>query len=218
MTPEVLDGLSREEALRAAGRSRAYGLFAAAVDYPEGRLLEDIREGRLAEALSEALGAVDPGLLDEVDWDALRDGGEQDELAIEYTRLFDVGVAGPPCSLYGGMYGGARMKKMEEAVRFYNHFGLSLAEKPRELPDHLTTELEFLHYLAFREAEALQAEQDAGAYRRAQRDFIERHPGQWIPKLRAKLEQEGALRFFQALARALERLLERARVQLESCD
>ena len=216
MTPEVLDGLSREEALRAAGRSRAYGLFATAVDYPEGRLLEDIRDGRLAEALSEALGAVDPELLDEVDWDALRDGGEQDELAIEYTRLFDVGVAGPPCSLYGGTYGGARMKKMEEAVRFYNHFGLSLSEKPRELPDHLTTELEFLHYLAFREAEALQAEQDAGAYRRAQRDFIERHPGQWIPKLRAKLEQEGAMRFFVTLARSLERLLERARMQLET--
>jgi DMSO reductase family type II enzyme chaperone len=218
MTAEVLDGLRREEELRAAGRSRAYGLLAEAIEYPEGQLLEDIRSGQLAEALSEALSAVDPELVEETDWDALRDGGDEDELAIEYTRLFDVGVAGPPCSLHGGLYGSSRMKTMEEAVRFYNHFGLSLAEKPRELPDHHSTQLEFLHYLAFRETEAVQADEDAGSYRRAQRDFIERHPGQWVPKLRAKLEQEDAMRFFVALGRTLERLLERARTQLETSD
>jgi DMSO reductase family type II enzyme chaperone len=214
MTADALEGLEGQEELQAAARSRAFGLFAAAIEYPEGGLLEDIRGGRLAEALAEALGALDPGLVEEIDWDALRDGGEGEELAIEFTRLFDVGVSGPPCSLYGGVYGGSRMKTMEEAVRFYNHFGLSLAEKPRELPDHLTTQLEFLHYLAFRETEALQAGSDAGSYRRAQRDFIERHPGRWVPKLRARLEEEDAPRFFLELVRGLERLLGRTRAEL----
>jgi DMSO reductase family type II enzyme chaperone len=100
------------------------------------------------------------------------------------------------------------MKTMEEVVRFYNHFGLTLSEKPRELPDHLTTQLEFLHFLAYREAEALERGDDPSSYQRAQRDFLGRHPGRWIPMLRAKLEAQEPMPFFLELVRRLERLLE----------
>jgi DMSO reductase family type II enzyme chaperone len=216
MTTGTLEGLRDEDELRAAARSRAFGLFAGAFTYPEGEALDDVRSGRLAQALAEALGALDPGLAAGLDREALCDGGADDELAVEFTRLFDVGASGPPCPLYGGLWGGARMKTMEEAVRFYDFFGLKLAESPRELPDHVTIELEFLHSLAYREAEALQADSDADPYRRAQRDFIERHPGRWIPRLRAKLEGQEAPRFFLALVGALERLLASAQAELSA--
>lgn len=202
------------DAARCAARSRAWAVFAAALDYPEGEALEDIRSGALALALAQALGDVDPALAAGLDVAALREAGDGDDLAVEYTRLFDVGAAGPPCPLYGGLWGGARMKSMEEAVRFYNHFGLSLAEDPRELPDHLTTQLEFLHFLAFRAAEAQAARGDAGAYLRAERDFVARHPLAWVPKLVARLEKESAAPFFVALARALEALLRSAHADL----
>jgi DMSO reductase family type II enzyme chaperone len=204
---EVLADLREDGARLAAARSRAYRVIVEAFAYPEGEQLDSIRTGELARALEESLGAVDPGLVEGIDREALRDGGVEDGLAVEYTRLFDVGPSGPPCPLYGGLYGGARMKTMEEAVRFYNHFGLSLSSSPRELPDHLTTQLEFLHFLAFREAEALEAGRDAAPFRRAQRDFVERHPGRWLPKLRARLEKQHAPRFFVELALRLERLL-----------
>ncbi|MFQ5697579.1 MAG: molecular chaperone TorD family protein [Myxococcota bacterium] len=214
MTVEVLRDLDEGEALRAAGRSRAWLWFVTALDYPVDEALCDIREGRLADALAETLQALDPRLLEGLDLEALRDAGSGDDLAVEYTRLFDLGTSGPPCPLYGGLYGDARMKTMEEAVRFYNHFGLSRVEERGELPDHLTTELEFLHYLAFREAQALRDGGDAGPYRRAQRDFIERHPGRWVPELRKRLESNEALPFFQTYARALERLLAAAHREL----
>jgi DMSO reductase family type II enzyme chaperone len=191
----------------ASARSLAYGLFAGALGYPEGSLLEDIREGRFADALAKTLGDIDPSLAEKLDRDALSDGLEADELAIEYTRLFDVGTSGPPCPLHGGLWSEERMMNMEEVLRFYNHFGLSLDQGQRELPDHLGTELEFLHYLAFREAEALQAELDANSYQLAQRDFIERQPGRWVPQLRAKLEAHAPPRFFAEFFRALEQLL-----------
>jgi DMSO reductase family type II enzyme chaperone len=210
----VLETLSGPEELRAAARSQAYRLFAEAIDYPDDALRESVRTGKLASALREVLGALDPKLVEEIDWEGLHDAGEADELEVEFTRLFDVGVSGPPCPLYGGIYGGARMKAMEEAVRFYNHFGLTLSESPRELPDHLTTQLEFLHFLAFREAEALQRGDDAGAFQRAQRDFIERHPGKWVPKLCERLDQQEPMRFFAALAHGLERLLARTQAEL----
>ncbi|UCE85440.1 MAG: molecular chaperone TorD family protein, partial [Deltaproteobacteria bacterium] len=207
VSAEVIVDATGPDAQRAAARSRAYQLFTEAFRYPQGDLLAAIASGDLAEALHKALSALDPGLATGVDTAALADTGQDDDLAVEYTRLFDVGVSGPPCPLYGGLYGGARMKTMEEAVRFYNHFGLTLSDDPRELPDHITTELEFLHYLAFKEAEALGGGEDPGAFRRAQRDFLERHPGRFVPKLRERLEQQSPMRFFLELTRQLERLL-----------
>jgi DMSO reductase family type II enzyme chaperone len=88
---------------------------------------------------------------------------------------------------------------MEDLLRFYEHFGLALSLERRELPDHLTVELEFLHYLTFKEVAALTRGLDPSPYRRAQRDFLERHPTRWLPRLRAKISQERALPPFTAL-------------------
>ncbi len=204
MTAETLEGLTGAAELDAARRSQAFSLVARALGYPEGPMLEDICEGRIAEALEVTLGSqIDPPL----DAEALRDGLEDDELAIEYTRLFDVGVSGPPCALHDGIWATDRMKTMEEVLRFYHHFGLNLDQDRHELPDHLVAELEFLHYLAFREAQALQGGVDAGAYQRAQRDFAERHPGSFLPKLRAKLEAHDPPRFYSELFRIIESLV-----------
>ncbi len=208
MDQQELTELSGEEERRAAARSRAYELFALIFDYPDQAFGEAIRTGELAERIRETLRDLDPSLLEGCDWEALGDAGEgEDDLAIEYTRLFDVGASGPPCPLCGGLYGGARMKTMEEAVRFYNHFGLTLSESPREMPDHITTQLEFLHFLAFREAQSLQNGEDPGPFRRAQRDFAARHPGRWIPKLRERLEAQDPMRFFRELVSQLDRFL-----------
>lgn len=197
-----------EAAGLAAARSRAYQLFQQALRYPDAELCSWIANGDLADSLRECLATIEPKFAEQGErWVALRDAGEDDELAIEYTRLFDTGSSGPPCPLYGGLYGGARMKTMEEAVRFYNHFGLTLSEEQRELPDHLAMELEFLHYLTYREAETLQTGDDAGPYQRAQRDFIQRHPGSWIPKLCHRLKAEQAHPYFGALFGCLEDLL-----------
>jgi len=208
VSDDVLEGLSGPEERHAALRSQAYATFVSAFAYPDAELVDAVRSGALADALRDVLAAVDASLAEGADWEALRDAGEgDDELAVEYTRLFDVGAAGPPCPLYGGLYTGARMKTMEEVVRFYNHFGLTMAEEPRELPDHLATQLEFLHYLAFRETEALHEGTDPGSVRRAQRDFVARHPGRWVPLLRARVEQQEPMPFFRALVGALGRFL-----------
>lgn len=204
-----LEGLATREEVGAALRSRAHLLLGALFAYPDAQQCGAIRSGELTGALRQTLETIDPALAGVADWEALGDAGSEDELAVEYTRLFDLGPSGPPCPLHGGLYDRARMKTMEEAVRFYNHFGLHMAEggAARELPDHLSTELEFLHFLAFREAEACQCGQDPGPYRRAQRDFVTRHPGLWVPKLRERLEAHEALPFFRAAAELLASFL-----------
>jgi DMSO reductase family type II enzyme chaperone len=99
------------------------------------------------------------------------------------------------------------MEATEELVRFYDFFGLSLSEGQREEPDHLLTELEFLHYLAYQEAGLASAGESTEGVLRAQHDFIARHPGAWIPVLHSRLMVHGAPRFYIELVRLLERFL-----------
>lgn len=170
-------------------RSLIYRSFAAAFEYPDCDALAAIRDGAVAEALRDA-------------------GPDDDALQVEFTRLFEAGEAGPCCPLHGGHYGGGGMQTLEELVRFYNFFGLSLSEERREQPDHLTTELEFLHFLSFQEAQAAGDEDGLKGLQRAQRDFLARHPASWVSLLRRALAAEKPLRFFAELARLLERFLE----------
>lgn len=190
-------------------RSLLYRSFAIAFEYPDREALEIIREGALAEALRQMLGALDPQLVQDVDWSALRDAGpDDDSLQVEFTRLFEAGEAGPSCPLHGGHYGGGDLQTLEELVRFYNFFGLSLAAERREQPDHLSSELEFLHFLTFQEAQANADEQRLDGLRRAQRDFLARHPLAWLPLHRRALIAAQPMRFFVELTGLLERFLE----------
>ena len=208
MKQQTLSEFTVPAAEVAALRSLAYTSFAAAFEYPEAELLDAIRTGKLADKFRELLSAIDPKLVAAVNWDALRDAGaDDDELKIEFTRLFDVGGSSPPCALYGGLYSNARMKTMEELVRFYNFFGLSMSETPHELPDHITTQLEFLHFLTYQESNLAEDGADIADCRRAERDFIARHPGRWIPQLLAKLVEHKSMVFFQELTRLLDGFL-----------
>ncbi|MBW2687830.1 MAG: molecular chaperone TorD family protein [Deltaproteobacteria bacterium] len=148
---------SGAEERRAAARSSIYGLFQDALTYPDDEVREGLATGELVELMRKGLALAEVDFTPAQEWwRALQEVGGTEDLAVEYTRLFDAGASGPPCPLYGGLYGGDRMKKMEEAVRFYNHFGLTTSEEQRELPDHLATQLEF-----FRRARSRQLDTEA---------------------------------------------------------
>jgi DMSO reductase family type II enzyme chaperone len=198
-----------EEADCAAIRSTAYRLFAAMFEYPDDGRLALLREGFPVTELQHVITAVTPDLAAETDWDALDRIGGGEELQVEYTRLFDAGPSGPPCSLHEGAHQPSRMGTLEDLVRFYNFFGVSRAEEPNDLPDHLSTELEFLHYLSHNEAVLCREDHNPADYRRAQRDFLLHHPGQWIARLKNKLVDNGAEDFFLELARLLDGFLNR---------
>jgi DMSO reductase family type II enzyme chaperone len=213
MNAEAVSQLDRPEVRQATLRSLVYGVFAAAVEYPDTEMLETIRSGMIAERLSELLTEIDSELVTDADWGALADTGEdEDSLQVQYTRLFDVGHTGtPPCSLTGGSYNDARIKTLEELVRFYNHFGFSMVdatqEIPMEHPDHLAVELEFLHVMTFQEASKLEQNDDPAPYQRAQRDFVHRHPARWIPQLRESLGTEQPPAYLEELFRLLDKFL-----------
>jgi DMSO reductase family type II enzyme chaperone len=207
--------LQKPEALVAAARSTIYGALAECFLYPDAELIEMIGSGALADRLRELLGVIDPALVEQVTWKNLQDAGpDMDALQVEYTRLFDVGAKGPPCALYGGSYLQSRMQSMEEGVRFYNHFGLSMSEDPHELPDHLATQLEFVHFLTYQEAELREKGEDPSDFLRAERDFVSRHPGRWVPQMLESLEKAEPMVYFLEVARILNLFLKNEVEQL----
>src|SRR3989304_5093571 len=198
-TVQIRDLKSPEE-LQTASRSRLYQLLEQAFLFPDTPFYESVRDGSFREELLAAAGGLPYALPSDADesWPTAAPASYEDFQA-EYIRLFDVGVGAPPCPLYGGIYAGGRKQVLEEVCRFYEYFGLKLPPKLRELPDHITTELEFLHFLTFKEAAALHQGKDRTSYLRAERDFLERHPGRWGPLLAQRPAGQSPLPFFAGL-------------------
>jgi DMSO reductase family type II enzyme chaperone len=129
-----------------------------------------------------------------------------DELKREYSGLFEVGSDGPPVpireDLQTGQHGGTR----EQLVRFYNYFNYALDEKFAWAPDHLSVQLEFMHFLCFREASA---DEDALSYQLAQADFSQRHLLKWVPKLTASVAATMPESLYSSVVRLLDEFLRR---------
>ncbi len=183
-----------------SARSELYGLLADALSFPERAFHVRVTAGAFRDDVEGLVEALPYSLPAAVDFGGLAEAGEYVDFQAEYIRLFEVGAIRPPCPLYGGEWGPARKRTMEEVLRFYRFFGLKVDERARELPDHVSIELEFLQVLAFEEGMARATGVDTVPLLRAQRDFLERHPARWWRLLERKLATQQPARFYAALA------------------
>jgi DMSO reductase family type II enzyme chaperone len=183
----------------APARAALWFQLADLLVYPEEALIEEIRGGEVAAAIADAVAAL-PYPVSEFAFDGLPDEGPG--LGSDYIRLFEVPARGTPCPLYGGALGGDRQATMEDLLRYYRHFGLSVAHaEDRDLPDSVPTVLEFLGYLVEREQ---RAEHGGGDERRAQRDVLERHLCRWAPIIRARVDALRPPEVYRATTALLE--------------
>jgi len=182
--------LSRPEAVAAGARSRLYALLARSFRYPEDHSWDD-----LPRTLQEVASSLPYPLDVPPDLEAPR--------ADDYVHAFEVGGPyGPPCFIYEGEYGGGRLKVLEDVLRFYDHFGLQPTQEEgrRDRPDHLATELEFMHVLTFQEAAALERGEDPTPYRQAQKEFLRHHLADLVAAVASRLEAMG-VPFYSQMAR-----------------
>ncbi|TLD42477.1 MAG: Cytoplasmic chaperone TorD [Candidatus Jettenia ecosi] len=129
-----------------------------------------------------------------------------EDFVVKVIQTFDCGIPEPPCPPYEGFYRNrSRTAVMLDITEFYKHFGLAMSKRDGkcELPDHLCAELEFLHFLAFKEAHARINEDSKflEGYLLAQKDFLSRHPVQWIPKFYDSLCNRADIPFYNSLTR-----------------
>lgn len=194
-----------EVAASSLPRSCVYAILSPSLSFPEERFHSDIRRGFWMESLAAASGRL-PYPLRLPAPQSFRAPEAFDTFQSEYIRLFQVGGrAGPPCPLHAGHYTSDRLRSLETLVRFYNFFGVQTEQGL--MPDHVTVQLEFMHYLAESEAEA-RTGRDRRSLVRAQADFLDGHLANWWPKLTEKLKSQQPLPFYRSLADFTSRFLE----------
>ncbi len=120
----------------------------------------------LAVALADAMDAV---------------GGEREAVEIAYAKLFlgPFEIDAPP---YESNYRDPEKRIMgvvsQQVAQAFAEAGLEPAPGPRDAPDHVCHELEFLYFLAF---EAVESGEEVWLQRH--RDFWQQHASQWLPDL-----------------------------------
>ncbi len=190
----------------AAARSAAYGLFSQLVASPfEAPSLVEALPPEDLEELADALRAQLP-----YDFDlgplalvaAELHGTDAERLAEEYSGLFEVGSSGARMPLREELADASQAQAKEETLRFYDFFGYTLAEERQWAPDHLSIQLEFMHFLSFKESEEVHPEKPA-SYRLAQRDFLERHLYNWFPEILGGVRRHGRGAYWIAVFQAL---------------
>jgi DMSO reductase family type II enzyme chaperone len=199
-----LDGLEIDATLAAdveiedneiTARSGVYQTLSRLFKIPDEELWQIAVDGKWPERLREAADLL------AYDFDfgvaALSSSVSAEDYQAEYIRLFEIGTGdGPLAPILGGAYGGGdRRKQMEEVARFFEYFGLKTSPDDPRPPDHLATELEFMQYLAFKEAAAA-SPRLGGSFHRAQEDFLERQMVVWLEEFANRVEAADTLPIF----------------------
>ncbi|MCK5552001.1 MAG: molecular chaperone TorD family protein [Deltaproteobacteria bacterium] len=128
-----------------------------------------------------------------------------EDLSVEYAKLF-VGpfeLKAPP---YGSVYldkGGRVMgDSTMEVIKAYQEQGLSIDDEFKEVPDHISVELEFMYYLIHKEVEALKKGDKKKALKwiEPQEAFFSTFLRPWVPAFCAKIKEETNNEFYGALS------------------
>lgn len=168
-------------------RSRVYAMLASAFVYPTQTLYADIESGAYADSLTETVTALYPDLEDQIAGPAvtLCAATSLSEQEADYLRTFETSLPKPAVPLYEGMSArpAERAGILLELKAFFSEFGLAMNKTLGEFEDNLTAELEFMQFLAAKEAEAIKNGSDRRPYQLAQHDFLARHLSKWLPGL-----------------------------------
>jgi len=134
---------------------------------------EIIERSRMYEAFAAAFrGSVDHN---EVGLLSIAFPEDTPESRADYLNAFDCSVSSAACSLHGADYTSQeRTSLFQDLVQFFEFFGVKRRDGA-ELPDHISVELEFLHYLTFCQLKGLEQDHNISGLLRAERDLLDRH-------------------------------------------
>ena len=201
--------MNERATLEAVARGGTYRLLSVAFLYPDGALVLGLKEGfsemkTILPYLSDGEG---DGLKEALTAIASK-GFTLDTLQAEYREAFGHTIS-QESPLYETQYGSAHLFQQAQGLGdiagFYRVFGLEVSDRAKERLDHIAVELEFMGFLAFKEAYALthHGEEKASICRDAQRKFLEEHLARWAPLFAELLSRKAPEGLYRHLASCL---------------
>ncbi|MCQ9205927.1 MAG: molecular chaperone TorD family protein [Omnitrophica bacterium] len=184
---------TKEFLLSQSNKPLSYRLLADCYYLPDEKLLGRLRDSKsLLNGLLSKLIENTPA------------NEELKSLTVDFSMLF-VGpfkLLAPP---YGSIYldsGNEVMGNSTISVRkLYEQEYLKIGLK--EMPDHIAIELEFMHYLAVKEANADNGnlKDEVLNYRKKQLLFLSEHLGSWIDEFSVRVDKNAQTQFYKTLAK-----------------
>lgn len=179
----------------AVARSVLYGFLARALAFPTGERLAELREtvGPLALTATTGVEGLDARVARAVANLARPDV----ELRRAHTLVFPP-VESRDHPSYESAFASAdvfvQTDLMADVAAFYRAHGLRVGGRERERPDHICAELEFMAFMAGKEAHALAelGPDEIAECRRTQASFLRDHLGCWGPAFGARLALDAA--------------------------
>ncbi|MEE9248230.1 MAG: molecular chaperone TorD family protein [Dehalococcoidia bacterium] len=195
-------------------RSKVYDFISATFSYPDSALVDllgkrlldtenslDILEYRSS---SEALQVLALTIL----------SSSPERLEAEYVQTFGHSIS-RECPPYEAEYGQAdlsqKMHTLSDIAGFYKAFGLGLSPKLKDRMDHVSVELDFMHFLCFKEYYALHQghpELKLTLCKDAQTKFLGDHMGRWVFRFVERLEKKASANIYGPVGRCLKEFLE----------
>lgn len=188
-------------------RANCFKLLAACFYEPDRHLF---MEEQVCTNLKNLLASWAPGAAQAAsDMERCLVHSEQDLLSVDHAALF-IG----PFELLAAPYGSVYLEKHRQVMgnstvnvqKSYEEAGVAV--DVREPPDHIAIELEFMHYLCRKEADAATAgdTETAAKFHNRQTDFYWSSL-QWVPQLCESIRTGAASEFYQGLADCLEHFM-----------
>jgi putative dimethyl sulfoxide reductase chaperone len=134
---------------------------------------------------------------------------DMEGLKKEFSRLF-IGPYALPAPPYGSVYIEKTRKTMGDStmdvLKRYQALGVELADDFRDLPDHISAELEFMFLLIYKEIEGIRSDDSELVHRMMvhQRSFLNHHLNNWVPQFTDIVIEHADGQFYQLLARTTQ--------------
>jgi len=187
--------------------------LAASFNYPDDELIQDLSNGVFLSKLSDALKLFRLHSACAMLGSGSIMAGSEELLALEkdYTRMC---FASKPRQVYlfESVYreGKLLQESTFQIARLYYEAGLQLTENFTLPPDHIAVELEFMAFLFFKEAEAIQESNSAkeSLALRLQGEVLKNHLIPFGLSVAERMEKYAATAFYRTMACILRSVLE----------
>jgi DMSO reductase family type II enzyme chaperone len=117
------------------------------------------------------------------------------------------------CPLYETQYGAAHVyqqtHELADIQGFYKAFGLEISDVEKERCDHISVEFEFMHFLLYKQAYALEnhGDEKVQVCVDAQKKFLKEHIGKWVPLFAILFGRKTEEGFYYALSALIKEFI-----------